>query len=473
MAGHSGLAFGDTLFLFFQYLILGYFVFICCSYAILTFLGLRSILHYNRLMSPQTIRPLLQSRAYRAISILVPAYNEEKSIVASVRSLLSLHYPAYEIIVVSDGSRDGTIDRLRAAYGLHEIALSTYHELIPAKAVRRLFRSMQYPHLVVAEKDNGGKADALNVALNLAQYPLICAVDADSTLDVQALVRTAYLFIEDDSTIAVGGTVRPLNGAVIHEGQLTEIRLPSNWLERLQIVEYSRAFFAGRAGWAQLGILMIISGAFGVFKRNAVLEIGGYRTNTVGEDMDLVMRLHKHQRRLKRPYRIRFTPDPLCWTEVPADLKTLRRQRNRWHRGLWENLWEHRDMLFNWRYGAIGLIGVPYAWFVEAISPVIELGGYVFLVVSVLFGFLNLEFAAYFLLLAILFGLLLSLMAVGIETLLLNRYDRLNERLLLIAAAALEFFGYRQILLWERFRANFQVWRKRGVWGTMERKGFR
>ncbi|HEX2906921.1 MAG TPA: glycosyltransferase [Phototrophicaceae bacterium] len=473
MVGNDSLTIWGGLYLFFQYLILAYFVLVSASYTLLTYLGLRSILRYNRVMSSYAIKPLLESQAYRAISILVPAYNEEKSIIASVRSLLSLHYPVFEIIVVSDGSRDGTVDVLREAYHLTEISLTRYHMTINAKPIKRLFRSVNYPNLILVEKENGGKADALNVALNLARYPLVCSVDADSTLDVQALLRTAYLFVEDETVVAVGGTVRPLNGAIIQDGQLVEVRLPPTWIERLQIVEYSRAFFAGRAGWAEIGILMIISGAFGVFKRESVLAVGGYRTNTVGEDMDLVMRLHKYYLRHKLPYQIRFTPDPLCWTEVPSDLKTLRRQRNRWHRGLWENLWEHRDMLFNPRYGLVGLVGVPYAWLVEAASPAVELGGYVFFLLSILLGILNLEFTFYFMSLAILFGLVLSLMSIGIETLLLNRYKRISDRLIFIVAACVEFLGYRQILLWERFRASFQVWGKRGQWGSMERKGFR
>jgi len=229
---------------------------------------------------------------------------------------------------------------------------------------------------VVVDKENGGKADALNAGLNLARYPLFAAVDADSMLDAEAILRATRLFVEDETLVAVGGTIRPLNGAVVRDGRVTELAMPKRWLERFQVLEYARAFFTGRAGWSHFKSLLIISGAFGLFRRTAVLEAGGFLVGTVSEDMELVVRLHKHFLRKGQPYNIRFTPDPICWTEVPTDLKTLRRQRNRWHRGLCETLWKHRDMLFNPRYGRLGMVAVPYFWFFEALSPLVEVSGY-------------------------------------------------------------------------------------------------
>jgi len=271
--------------------------------------------------------------------------------------------------------------------------------------------------------------------------------------------------------VAVGGTIRLLNGARLSQGRVSELRLPSRWIERFQVLEYARAFFTGRAGWSAAGALLIISGAFGLFRRDAVLLVGGYRPDTVGEDMELVMRLHRHFRERKLPYRVLSSPDPICWTEAPADMNTLRKQRNRWQRGLLEALWIHRVMFLNPRYGRLGMIAVPYFWIFEAFSPVVEVLGYVFLVVSFLVGDLFPEFALLFLLLAVLYGMLLSQLAAGIEMLLLSRYDRMRDRVLLFATGFIEFLGYRQLLTWERFVATFQVRAKHGKWGAMNRLG--
>jgi cellulose synthase/poly-beta-1,6-N-acetylglucosamine synthase-like glycosyltransferase len=236
-------------------------------------------------------------------------------------------------------------------------------------------------------------------------------------------------------------------------------------------LEYSRAFFGGRAGWAAIDALLIISGAFGVFKRDVVLKVGGYSTDTVAEDMELVVRIHKYFRQRKQPYKVLFSAEPICWTEVPSDMTTLRRQRNRWHRGVWETLWKHRDMLLNPRYGRLGMLAIPYFWLFEALSPVLEVLGYVFVPISFVLGILFPEFAFWFVVLALLYGALISQMALGVEALLFKRYSRLGDRLILLASALVELFGYRQILLWERFIATFTVWRKRGQWGVMQRKG--
>jgi cellulose synthase/poly-beta-1,6-N-acetylglucosamine synthase-like glycosyltransferase len=269
----------------------------------------------------------------------------------------------------------------------------------------------------------------------------------------------------------VGGTIRPLNAAVVEDGKVTQVVLPKKWIERFQVLEYARAFFTGRAGWSHFKSLLIISGAFGLFRRTAVLEAGGFLVGTVSEDMELVVRLHKHFRKEGKPYSIRFTPDPICWTEVPSDLSTLRKQRNRWHRGLCETLWKHKDMLFNPRYGRLGMVAVPYYWFFEALAPLVELSGYVIVVVGLFTGFLSPRFAVMFVILAVLYGMLLSQLAAGIETFLSNRYPRMRDRALIFLAAFLEFLGYRQLLAGERVLATLQVQVKKGKWGRMKRRG--
>ncbi|HWO69856.1 MAG TPA: glycosyltransferase [Actinomycetota bacterium] len=452
----------------FQLFVLAYFAALNALYAFFSYVGLRTVVVYSRELSEVALKDLLEQEVYKPVSILVPAHNEERSIVAAVRSFVSLRFPLFEVVVVSDGSTDRTVDVLIEAFALVEDP-RIYAKVIPTRPVRRVLRSLRYPNLLVIDKENGGKADALNAALNAARYPLVAPVDSDSLLDPQAILRASRLFVEDDRVLAVGGTVRPLNGAVIREGRVAELRMPRRWVERLQIVEYARAFFLGRAGWTRFGALLIISGAFGLFRRDAVVRVGGFWTGTVGEDMEIVMRLHKESRRAGQPHVVAFTPDPICWTEVPSDLRTLRRQRNRWHRGLWTNLWRHRDMLLNPRYGRLGLLAVPYFWAFEGLGPIVEVAGYAMLVVSAATGTLNVSFASLFLALAVLYGVLLSQIGVGVEAFLLQRYPRLSDRLALLGAALLEFVGFRQVLALERFVATFRVGRRE--WGEMRRVG--
>lgn len=459
-----------TAFGVYEYAVLAYFATLNLLYALFGFLGLRMVVVYARELSRVALKDLLEREVHYPVSILVPAFNEERSIVASVRSFVSLHYPLFEVIVVSDGSEDRTIDALIEAFGLMEEPRIFRHAL-PTRPVRRVLRSLRHPHLTVVDKEWGGKSDALNAALNLARYPLVSAVDSDSLLDAEAILRASRLFAEDEAVVAVGGTIRPLNGAVMAGGRVTELRMPERWIERVQILEYARAFFLGRAGWSWMGALLVISGAFGLFRRDVVMDVGGYSTGTLGEDMELVMRIRKHARRTGMRHRVVFTPDPICWTEIPSDLGTLRRQRNRWHRGLWTNLWMHRDMLGNPRYGRLGMLALPYFWLFEGLGPFVEVSGYVLLPVTAALGLLFPSFAVLFLALAVLYGVLLSQIAAGVEALLLRRYPRFSDRVTLFAAAFVEFLGIRQILTLERFRATFQAFRHPGGWGEMRRRG--
>lgn len=460
----------QAVLLLYQLFIFWYFAILNLLYALFALFGLRMVARYARELSEVALKDLLEREAYLPISILVPTYNEEKTIVSSVRSFLALHYPEFEVIVVCDGPKDRTLEVLKEAFALVEVEMP-YRRRLGTKPVRKVLRSLKHPNLLVVDKENGGKADALNAGLNLARYPLFAGVDADSLLDAQALLRASRLFLEDEGVLAVGGTIRPLNGSVVQGGVVESLRLPQNFLEKIQIIEYARAFFMGRAGWSAMDALLIISGAFGVFRREEVVRIEGYRTDTVGEDMELVVRLHRRAREEGRPYRILYTPDPICYTEVPSDWRTLRRQRNRWHRGLWEVLLLHRGMLFNPRYGRLGFLAMPYFLFFEALAPVVEVLGYLIFPLFAWFGLVNWLFALLFLLLALGFGVFLSQLGIGMETLLLKRYPRLSDRMLLLLYALLETLGYRQILAFERFLATFQVMRRRGQWGEMRRKG--
>ncbi|MCA9837197.1 MAG: glycosyltransferase family 2 protein [Trueperaceae bacterium] len=455
-----------------QTFILLYFITLNLSFALSLYIAAKELGIILRSNEDINLKSLLERDFYKPISLLVPAYNEEATIVASLNSLLNLHYPEYEVVVVNDGSKDNTAEVVKAYYDLYPAVIYT-RKLIETKPIRAIYRSRKYPNLLFIDKANGGKADALNAALLHSQYPIFCAMDADSLLDSQALLRSARQFTEDDTLIATGGTIRSLNNAETSYGQILKLKAPVKWIERFQVVEYIRAFLAGRTTLSNLGMLLIISGAFGLFKRSVVLEVGGYRTDTVGEDMELVVRLHRHMREKKRPYRISYTMDPICWTQVPDDWRVLRKQRNRWHRGLLETLWNHRQMMLNPRYGRIGMLAMPYFWLFEALSPLIEIGGYALLMVLIMLGKINFVFASMFMVLAVLSGILISMSAFGIEAFMRNRYPTSKDRLLLLLASVLENFGYRQLIAWERLVASFQVFKKKGQWGEMKRQAIK
>jgi cellulose synthase/poly-beta-1,6-N-acetylglucosamine synthase-like glycosyltransferase len=323
----------------------------------------------------------------------------------------------------------------------------------------------------VVDKVNGGKADANNAALNIAKYPIVCVVDADSLLDPDALLRATQVFGADESVIAVGGTLRPLNGAIVDDGRVVDARAPATWVERFQVLEYTRAFFAYRAGWSSINCLMIISGGFGVFRRDALMAVGGWRPGYVADDMEMVVHLHRFFREQRRRYRIVFSPDPICWTEVPSTFKALRKQRDGWQRGLLEVLWHHRVMLGNPRYGRAGLLGIPFLWIFEAAAAETEALGYIVIVVTAVLGILNVAFTVLFLALALLFSVLLSQLAFGVETLLLERYPRVDDRLALFASAFVEFVGFHQVITFVRATSVFRVRSHHGKYWTTERAG--
>lgn len=454
----------------FNILVLVYFTLLNSYYLGTSVFSVRALRRYSRRLNSLDVDELLRTAGAPPVSVIMPAYNEELNAVESVRSLLSLRYPEHEIIVVNDGSTDETLGLLMESFDLRPGMRARTANLETAD-VRALYRSATHPNLWVLDKENGGKADALNAGLNYCQTPLFCAVDADSILEQDALMRLVRPFLEDGSTVAAGGIVRVANGCSVEEGFVGRVRLPKGWLARFQVVEYLRAFLAGRMGWAALDVLLIISGAFGIFRRSAVVEAGGYLPTTVGEDMELVVRLHRHFRERKQAYRITFVPDPVAWTECPESFRVLGRQRNRWQRGLLQSLRANSRMLANPRYGRIGTIAFPYFWFLEGLGPLVEVMGYVAFALAVILGIVAPEFILAFLLLAFVFGIVLSLAAVALEELVFRRYTRFRDFAMLLVLAVLENFGYRQLLAY---------WRMKGVvatilglkgWGRMERKG--
>jgi cellulose synthase/poly-beta-1,6-N-acetylglucosamine synthase-like glycosyltransferase len=465
-------SFGADLLLAFNYAVLGYFGLISLSYLVVTAGSALQVRGYLRRRSGAALRRTLRSRMSPPVTICVPAYNEAETIVDSIRAMLTLDYPSYEVALTNDGSTDATLQRLIAAFGLRRVDQPVRPGIATA-AVRGVYRSPDHPGLVVIDKDNGGRSDALNAAINAASSPLICCVDADSILERDGLLAAVRPFVErPDVTIGAGGIIRVANGCRIDRGHVTEVGLPRRPLAMLQTVEYLRAFLAARTGWSAVNGLLIISGAFGVFRRTRVIEVGGFATDSIGEDFELCMRLHRRAREERRPYRLEFIPDPVCWTEVPERLRDLGGQRNRWHRGLVDTLWRHRRMIGNPRYGAVGLLSLPFFLLFELLGAFVETLGYVSIVVSLALGVINVGFALVFLAVAMLSGILLSLAAVLLEDVAFRRYGRLRELLRLVVYSVGENFGYRQVITGYRIRGFFAYLRGDKAWGEIRRVGF-
>ncbi len=460
-----------NLLWFVNALVLLYFVLLNGGYFVTSLIAFRALRRYVARLKSVDIQDLLAAAGAPPITLIVPAYNEEATCVEVVRSLLTLNYPEYEIIVVNDGSSDSTAARMISAFEMVPAARMRIadFETRPVHGVRR---SRWHPNLWLIDKENGGKPDALNSGLAYCQTPLFCVMDADTILERDALLRIARPFLEDQRTVATGGVVRVVNGCAVDSGSVVDIRLPRSWLARLQVLEYLRAFLAGRMGWHALDATLIISGAFGVFRRSVAVDAGGFRTDVVGEDVELVVRLHRYCREEGWAYKISFVPDPVAWTEAPETLAGLGRQRDRWQRGLSEALTIHRNMIFDSTYGRIGLVAMPHFFILEMLGPIIEGVGYTAFVLTILMGWANPAYIFGFFMVAIGLGVVLSVAAVGLEEITFRRYPRFLDLLRLFGLAVVENLGYRQLVTFWRVRGMVSFLRGKKAWGTMERKGF-
>jgi cellulose synthase/poly-beta-1,6-N-acetylglucosamine synthase-like glycosyltransferase len=414
---------------------------------------------------------LMKSPLLPSVAILAPAYNEALTCRDSVRAMLGLRYPNHEVIVINDGSKDDTLQVLIDSFRLYRSGRTPTGSL-PTKPIRAIYESRDPIRLLVIDKENGGKADSLNAGINVARASLVCAVDSDSLMEEEALLSVVEPFLADESTVATGGIIRVANGCRVEGGRVVDVRAPSHLFPIFQVIEYLRAFLGGRVAFSFLNSLLIISGAFGVFRRDAVLEAGGWLTSTVGEDMELVVRLHKIFRQGARPYKIVFVPEPVCWTEVPETLRVLKRQRNRWQRGTLDTVMIHRAMLFNPRYGVVGLFALPYYLFFEMLGPLIELTGYGITIAGLILGLVDPQLAVLFFTVSLLFGVLLSMSAVVLEELTQRRYAAPRDLIRLFLGAVVENLGFRQLLMIWRTQGLMDGLRGKQGWGAMERRGF-
>lgn len=454
-----------------EWAILVYFLCVNGGYVVLLLSAMVEMRAHASLVRGENRWRVLGSPVAPTISMLAPAYNEAATVVESLRALMVLQYPNLEVVVVNDGSKDATMEVLRENFALVPIH-PVYQRAIAHNPIVGLYRSRTYPRLLVVDKVNGGKADALNAGLNVATGALVCAIDADTLIEPDALQRMVRPFLQANDVVAAGGTIRIANASVVRGGRVVRTRAPRQPVAGMQVVEYLRAFLFGRLGWNRLGGNLIISGAFGLFRRDAVLRAGGYLHETVGEDMELVLRLRRAGMETGGPSRIDFVPDPVAWTEAPETLRVLGRQRDRWHRGLADVLWRHRKLMFNPRYGAMGLVVYPYFVFVELLAPVVEAVGLIGLLVGLSLGMINVPFAILFFLVAYGLGAVLTVMTLALEEVSYHRYDRFRDRLLLVGWALLENVGYRQLTVVWRLQGLWKYLRGRRDWGAMERRGF-
>jgi cellulose synthase/poly-beta-1,6-N-acetylglucosamine synthase-like glycosyltransferase len=456
-----------------------YYAVVNVIYILLVILSLRGSKQQVNLWHLKNKTMLFEHDMLAPISIIAPAYNEELSIIDSVNSLLNLNFPQYEVVVVNDGSKDNTLNSLIDYFKLERknIIATQY---IPTKNVRGVYKNKLISNLTVIDKENGGKADALNVGINYAKNEYVCGIDADSLLEVDSLLKLMSVTIDHrHQTIALGGNIFPANGCVIDHGQVEKKGLPKTLITRLQAIEYLRAFTSGRIGWAKLKSLLIVSGAFGLFHRATLIEAGGYLTSsgiykkdTVGEDMELVVRLSRKALEKRIKYQIDYVYNAACYTEVPNDWKSLLKQRNRWHRGLIDILSYHRKLIFNPKYKQVGTIGFPYFFIFEMIGPLFEIQGYVMLFLCLIFGLLNVEILLSLFIVTVLMGIIISLLALYV-TERESKYLGFRDTLLLILFGFLENLGYRQFVSLYRVNGFFAALNETGAWGTVTRSGFK
>jgi poly-beta-1,6-N-acetyl-D-glucosamine synthase len=458
------LIYGSALFV--SYILIG----ILSTYELSFYIKRNKFFNYNTIRSYK----LLPS-----ISIIAPSFNEEQSIIENIRSLLSLQYPKIEIIIVNDGSSDNTMEKIIKHYDLVKISYA-YKDVITTAPIRSIYKSknIAYSNLILIDKENGGKADALNAGINISRSDLFLAIDVDCIIEPDAIFRMVKPFLEEEENkkvIASGGVIRVANSCEVQDGRIVKVNFPTNIWAEFQVLEYFRAFTLGRMAWSKINGLLIISGAFGLFDRTIVQEVGGYDTSTVGEDLELVVRMRKYMHAVKKQaYKVAFIPDPLCWTEVPSSLEVLSRQRNRWTRGLIDTLVKHKEMFLNPKYGRIGTISFPYWLLFEWLAPIIEFIGIIYFVTMIFLGMVNLNYVLLFMFLVFSFSLSYSSFAVFYEKLTFAKYSGYKFLLKVVVIALTEMIIFHPLNLFFSLSGNFDYFirgKKKG-WGKMVRKGF-
>jgi cellulose synthase/poly-beta-1,6-N-acetylglucosamine synthase-like glycosyltransferase len=462
------------LFHFFEYANVVFLVYFLAANAMYTFLmclSLYAVSLHSKFAAEKPYGDMADSPDTPPITLIVPAYNEEKVIVDTVLSLRDLNYPGKEILVVDDGSNDGTIEQLIERFRLRRVDV-IYREALDASPVKAFYHNPEMQELLVMSVEHGGKSRALNAGINMARSPYFCTVDADSIIEKDALLRLMAPVVQStQNTVVSGGIVRIANGCGVDHGTITKIDLARSWLERCQTVEYIRTFLFGRPGWNALNATFITSGAFCLLHKDSVIEVGGFSRETVTEDIDMIASLRRSLTDKKREYRIVFTTDPICWTEAPRTIKMLARQRRRWQLGLTQTVMKNFDMTFNPRFGSMGLLSMPFHAYLEALGCVVEALGTFLIPLSYFLGAMPLRMFLLFMFLAIGYGTLLSMGSVVLEELTLRRYPTWKNVAVLMTYAVVENLGYRQMVTLFRAQGVLQYIAGRKRWEAVQHKG--
>jgi len=441
-----------------------YAISIFCFYFWLAIVSAKELIKNINEAKTTNYDALISSPFAPMISVLAPAFNESLTIVENIKALLGLYYPSFEIIVINDGSKDNTLEKTIAAYDLEKVPYSIDYK-IPCKDIRGIYKSRitAYSNLTVVDKINGGKADALNSGINIAKGDYFVSIDVDSIIDPHALKKLIKPFFEetDKKVIAAGGVIQIANSCTIEHGQLVEINVPEKFLPRCQVIEYNRAFLMGRLAWSRLDGLLLISGALGLFDKEVVINCGGYFTKTVGEDMELVVRMRKYMADKKLKYKVVYISDPLCWTEAPTSLKVLGSQRNRWTRGTIDTILLHKNIFFNPRYGFMGMVSHPYWVFFEWLAPIIEMLGIIYFIFIALLGQPNWLFFSLMLFFVYFFAITFSTYAILFDHLAYHRYKDKRMIIKLILTSWLEPFFYHPLIVYWGIRGNYDYFIRR------------
>lgn len=461
---------------FFDHFIFWYAITIMCAYVFLGIFSALAIADHLRKGKSVNFDHILRSPVAPKIAVIAPAFNESATIVENIRSLLSLRYNNFDIVIVNDGSKDDCLEKMIAAYDLYPTEQKTFSQL-PHTVIRNVYKSRNeaFHNLLVVDKENGGKADSLNAGINCTDAEYVANIDVDCIIEEDALLRMIEPFLQevDAKMIASGGVIRIANDCEIQNGQITEVRLPKTMLPTFQTLEYLRAFLLGRMAWSKLNGLLLISGAFGLFDKKILIAAGGYNKHTVGEDMELVVRMRRYMHDQGEKYKVHYIPNPLCWTEAPNSIKILSRQRNRWTRGTIETLLIHRKLMFNPKYGILGMLSYPFWLLFEWLAPIIEFLGLVYFVVLIILGWVNWPHFLLLLLLVYLFAVALSFFTILIEEITYREYKGFKALLKLLGTSILEPIFFHPIGVVAAIKGNWDKFvLKKNSWGTQVRKGF-
>lgn len=466
----------EFLLFFFGYVILGYSLLLIVSYVMLLVFAYQYSFRYRQWSNKYICNMVQSSPFVPGISVVAPAYNEEKTIVDNVRSLLKMDYPNFDVCIVNDGSKDRTLELLIETFEMVEVPFE-YVEHVHSAPFKRLFKSINpvYARLMVVDKVNGGtKADAVNAGLNVISNPYFINTDVDCILSKDAMYQCIFPVIQDSHIIAVSGTMSMSNGASMSNGEIVDLRPSSRPIPLFQDLEYKRSFLVGKMGWSRINAMNNVSGGYGLFSTEVVVNAGGYSSTSFAEDMDMLTRMIAYCCDFNRPYRVVQIPHNCCWTEGPSNIKMLYRQRTRWGRGLIQLMWEHRRLLFNRKYKRLGLISMPYTFLFEFLAPIIETVGLGMTVYLAFTGGIS-WFSFFVTFLAIyVFSYMLSTFVVFYDYILGSSYTSRMSYLKLLLAAAFEPIIYHPLIVISSLVGYYRyITRQKAVWVSMERTGMK